>query len=1362
MKGRNLAAGGQGIDQLDRMLPALADGYFNVDEMTFEDLLAASVEFAAELKYIGPNLNVSGDWRSFLAANEIAIMAIIINRDTDQLHKRAEACRAEGVAAQASLLYELLQDWNNWLTDLKRSKSVPARDLCAKLENIVRSTLRKELRKVEQLRDDLQGGALALPASNIRQLADIWGELEASESGSLPRNAKHQKESSPAQVLANAAFEFITATEHLKAICRELLPVSMKTQSHDPAISLFITFLKLYRYAQDNLNSFTARHLDYYYQKILRVQFRKKSLESVVVNLATAASTRELTIEQGRRFSCLKDERLRDVVFEAEEELRVTDAQVRALHTLRFEREPMITPECDMNLITRIHRQQIPLEIVRGEDGAEWDWPLFGDGVSRRHPGDTDNDDWEIGLAVASKVLFLEEGYRKISLALSLRRADKPLSSYLEKLEHATQRTDFRNALYALLWAWIADDEHKDWAAAVSARTMEQIEETAHNIDRRAAVSIRAGNTAASLTVRSCHALLIEAVELLQQAPTPELPFLMRAQQAETALEFRDALGSLVVHHLLENGNVDAVSTGALDDRARELGCEVSLESIKRELAAGSSRLFKNYFGNAFRFQLSVEDGWLAIDRYDVRRSKDNSVGMNLVLSLSADNPPVVACDKAVHGDQWQSDLPIIKMTFNAEASINAYSLLEDFCLERLTVAADVFGARNIVAYNNISQLDPSKPFYPFGPLPSLSSYLAIASPEAAKKQVTDLTIHLQWGDLPSGEDGFDGHYKGYSTKFRNASFSGNVSVLSNGSWQPQSLAQTQNVALFTWRDKKLCEQQSIRVEAADYLRPIDMDAEYDELDLGLKTRNGFIKLALATPDSGFGHHEYPVQLSGTLESNAKKRVKKKSKLPNAPYTPLLNRISIDYSASSTLSMNRQSKAHKEKHPEKVFRLHPFGAEKIYPSLHGGAVSLLKPFDRDGNLLIGLSAQDIGGLITIYFSLSDDSQRSKASVSNDFHWSYLGKSGWTPLSSNRIVNDGTKGFLCSGIITFDLPADMCKQHSDMPEALYWLKVGSNVASSNFCSLRRAKTHALKLRRCADDGAHFDPLSAAVSKIKWQAVKSIPGLLPIEQIDNFRNVDQDETRTELLTRVSERIRHRARAVNPWDYERLILEEFPIVGKVMCLPNRSIDTLDPVPGNLLLIVTPRVVNPADAVGKLPRLSAVHLNDIRNLVAQFCPAAATIEVSNPVFEWVQVRCTAIFDQHAKEGMYIDQLDDDISRFLNPWDSTGYGLQFSRPVKREDLYSYIYNLDYIRYLTDFSMLHISRSSSGFYQLGDTVHQEITGTDSDVTPHYPWSLLVPLRKHYIEVSNTVEPITPDVTGIRELEIGSTFIIGGL
>ena len=57
-----------GVDQQNRLFSALREGYFNVDEMSFEDLVELSVDFASNLSFYNKELRKVGDWRSFLTS----------------------------------------------------------------------------------------------------------------------------------------------------------------------------------------------------------------------------------------------------------------------------------------------------------------------------------------------------------------------------------------------------------------------------------------------------------------------------------------------------------------------------------------------------------------------------------------------------------------------------------------------------------------------------------------------------------------------------------------------------------------------------------------------------------------------------------------------------------------------------------------------------------------------------------------------------------------------------------------------------------------------------------------------------------------------------------------------------------------------------------------------------------------------------------------------------------------------------------------------------------------------------------------------------------------------------------------------
>tara|TARA_B100001250_G_scaffold71778_1_gene58088 strand:+ start:2393 stop:6508 length:4116 start_codon:yes stop_codon:yes gene_type:complete len=1362
----NKAVNTDGIDRKDRLLPALQEGYFNVDEMSFEDLVEISVDFASHLTYYNKDLKAVGNWSSFLASNEIVIMALIINKDFEKLGNEFRNHLKDSEALSLKTIFKLIVEVNAWLEDLRRSNSVPAQELTAAFERIILNGLLENLHNLGMITTSSHEAREDYPFIDFRKLDKVWGIFVEDETAIFPKSTINLSDETlnRQSIVMNAGFGFLNAIEHLKTFCKELLPYSLKTQNHDPAVGLYISFISLYKHAQDNINGFTQRHLDFYYRDILKTQYQHKNPESVILNFEISSQAKPLTIGKGAKFTCMKDEESKDVIFEAPGCIKVTDAKIEEIHTLRYQREDMITPACDMNFITRIYKQSISGLSEEATDLEQEGLPIFGHGGQAKKQ--SLNNEIETGLAIASKDLFLEEGERRIEIDLLLTRLIRPIPYHIQNLGSAASSTEFKEILCELMISWLNEGERYNWNDELFSDDFKELEEIALGLDLQSlSITEEDIDDDNKLRLSSCKSMLAQVTEFLSITSMPNsssLPFYSYILIADSGKKFRKRLGLFMIHALIEKGSVSEIFNGDLDNKAIQLGVENSLETVKRELKLGRDNLFKNYFGNAFNVGLSTEDGWFTLDRFDITERSDNRLGLRVALIVSSDAPAIIGCLPDIHGEGWGTKLPLLKLRINRQASTNPYSLLENFSIENLELTVGVSGLRNIRAYNNISQLDPSKPFYPFGPTPTTNAYLAITSPELVKKNVKKLWINLNWGELPNDEEGFSGHYKGYVSEFKNNSFTAKLNVLSNGSWQPQSMRHSQTAPLFNYQGKKLSESQLIEVQAVDLLKPMGIDAAENELDLGLKTRNGFIKLTLDSPEGAFGHQEYPLRLTEIIEANSKFFVRKKQALPKSPYTPLLNQISFDYIASSEVSMQPKNNNEPSETSDKLYRLHEFGAEKLTPNSTGKPINLFRPVDFDGHLFLGISASELKDLLTLSFSLSDDSERINSGETIELQWTYLSSSGWAELSKNRIVSDETKGFLRSGIIIIDIPEDISNQHKSMPGNLYWLKISTSADSSNFCSLRNVKTHALKLKRSLDDNANFEPSSHLPSEMNWRALATIPGLSKISQIDGFLGNKLENKRSELITRVSERIRHRSRAIVAWDYERLILEKFPIVGKVKCLPNCTQFSLKTLPGNLLIVVTPKISEAFHVYGKAPKLSATHLNDIHEYVSSLSSSFGNIEVINPVSEWVQVRCKAMFQKYARNGKYVEQLNQDIRSYLNPWDKIGYRLIYGQKIKQEDVYSYIYNLEYIKYVTEFSMLHITRDSSGFYRLGDSVRQGETKSEIvNISPLYPWSLIMPISRHNIEVVTEVDPREPDITGIRELEIGSTFIING-
>lgn len=291
----------------------------------------------------------------------------------------------------------------------------------------------------------------------------------------------------------------------------------------------------------------------------------------------------------------------------------------------------------------------------------------------------------------------------------------------------------------------------------------------------------------------------------------------------------------------------------------------------------------------------------------------------------------------------------------------------------------------------------------------------------------------------------------------------------------------------------RLSVKKEITVNVLDYSKPIDASISEEKFQYDLKARNGFIRLSLAGPESAFGHAEYPELLTKILSANA--RLKKPKPAPNPPYTPISNRISLDYKASSTINLSVR-RDEKNVLLEKIIHMHPFGVETVYPAVMDKPCFFMPQYDHEGNLFVGISAKDISGTLTLFFHMSEELGQETSTETSSIDWYYLASNTWKAMPAKRILSDTTNGFLSSGIVTLNIPKDINRDNSVMQGEYFWLRVSAIRDVRSFCSVYSVQAHALKVgRKRSGDTAAYHNLPET---IKWASIGAIPGIGNIKQ------------------------------------------------------------------------------------------------------------------------------------------------------------------------------------------------------------------------------------------------------------------------
>lgn len=1238
-----------GTSQEDRLLPALREGYINVDEMRFEDLLSMASKYAALLNYPDSGNRPAGDWSGFFESDEACILASLlatnlnlIEADYSRFMRESETMLARlrdgSVGMDILPAFKLARKIDSWFVQLGGLSSALAVRAHEKIADVIVTTLRDELHR---LRMFLQQNHASESELSFHEFSDIW------HSGVGPADIQNDSK----QFLKSNFYSFLNAILFLQGYAADILTASLSRSDHDPAIGLYIAFIKLLKKIQGKINGFTQRHLNFYYEDVLKIQRREFVPDSADLVFYPDTDGREVLIKKGTEFKAGLDENKIELIYSADNELLVNDAKVCSLHTLYFDRNTLSSPE-----------NSLP--------AASWD-----DGRPRKY-------------ATSAKL------NRVVGLGENKLAANDGLKA--DPLFGAPQRSKAKH----------------------------------------------------------------------------------RFEEARVGF----AVASNVL--LMKQGQRDITLTFKFEPREREVRLDSFTAELGKVLSTSEPDAFFKAFRNMFNVSLTSELGWLDVGEYlplsHLVEDDCELDSLKIQIQLPDSAGAVVPYAQKIHGEYFDTDLPIVKFAVNPDAYLYPYSLLYELVVKEIVIEVEVKGCTDILIYNQLGELSTNAQFNPFGPLPSLGDYFIVGNYEAARKRLTAFEVDVEWGGLPQEISGFEEFYRAYSMPFSNSVFKASLAVLKDRNWIPSRESEQPKMDLFESesdlennKNKMVGRKRRFIFQGlSKLLRPLENIAE-DQFGYDALAKDGFFKLTLSNPTYAFGHRDYPLVLSKAMIGNAMlKRLGlfklfmkdlPPKPLPNLPYTPLINSISINYKAVSIINLERVVSADEGLPQEKVFHLHPLGQESLSPKAYG-KIHLVPRYEADGNLFIGLSATRLSGLLTLFFHLCEDSLPEAGARAFEFSWHYLAANQWKRFEKSQVISDTTNGFLSSGIVTLDVPSDINRENSILPGNLFWIKVSLNDGLLHtLCSLYGVQTQALKVSWKRQEGNSFTHLAEKLPAGTIKEAKfSITGIREISQImDSFGGVppESDMQRT---IRVSERLRHKNRAITPWDYERLILEQFPEIYKSKCFPCMTGNAEhggQVKPGHLLIVVIPYLKDLASANFQ-PMVNALLLRKIREFVQSLSSPFIKIGIRNPAYEQIQVRCKVKLRQGMGRGFYLNELNQVIVNFLSPWSPLGFASKFGWHIRCEDIQAHIQELEYVESVSGLSLLQIREGDDRQYRLLDTARKDTGGRMvSEVNPSHPWSIAIPARHHLLEIVDESGAWQPTETGIAKLAIGSTFIL---
>ena len=302
-------------------------------------------------------------------------------------------------------------------------------------------------------------------------------------------------------------------------------------------------------------------------------------------------------------------------------------------------------------------------------------------------------------------------------------------------------------------------------------------------------------------------------------------------------------------------------------------------------------------------------------------------------------------------------------------------------------------------------------------------------------------------------------------------------------------------------------------------------------------------------------------------------------------------------------------------------------------------------------------------------------------------WHYLSQNKWICFKPAELEFDGTNGFHNLGIVKFFVPSHATDKNTILSSQYRWIRASVEKQAVRFPKLVKIWTQACTAtwQDQKNTGTHLKkPLPPFTIDSSLNGLPEISSILqPFESFDGR----QKETRNRMFIRTGERLRHKDRAILPWDYERLVLEQFLTIDKVKCLQTRS-PKKGNVPGSVLVVVLPGpdnldVTNPIE-----PKMSVKKLEEIKSFLLERISPFIDLYVVNPVYCRIEVSINVEFKESNDTGASIQKLNEELVLYLSPW---FYSEERERKngnyISESDISEFIQARPYVDFITTLSL---------------------------------------------------------------------------
>jgi len=1338
-----------GTSQEQRLLKALLPGNAKIDDRKIEDILSFATEYSKLINYYNTENKPEGDWSCFYENDPCIQLALLATIDTDSIEavfakleqKIKDDLNNEDCCDEDGNETDPLPGYYDAIINLIYSIALRIQMACKKLPDghllkeeiitIIKNNL--HLAIIDNKQQDALIKLIGFDKASIAPMNDYKVFIQTSKNSFCNCTKAWQLDAEGYDcIYPDNSFDGTILKDLFYIFFIELVKIKQRAKiyfedciadndNHQPHVTLFLTFLYLFQYAIDQLNTLTRSHLLYYYEKVLCLHKLKAIPDKVHVVFELAKNFHTHLIEEGTLLNGGKDDTSKQMVYAMMEEVVVNKAKVEEIKTAYIDETNGVVYAAP-NAATK----DGVAESFNKDEQAHW--KSLG---SNGSPAD------EVGFALASPMFFLKEGLRAGMLSYKLKNTVDNLTEeqYVQLIQQANSFRLFYSSgkewveieniyvilkrillKYPLLQKWYEDN----------------------------------GNLLGRYITTGFEAIKEYYAKLYPEATTTAAAVTKEEKKTSKKKEEQSEIGKLF--QFIEQVDANLITSFLVNESSYN-----KKTAVKKSTKDTAALIEAELQAALLKEVLQVRNDILTIKQAYVNRVDTDRKELDFFFFANTTALPFTPLQTDEKNPGIQSQWPIIKTLVKNNNDANSvlncqYNAIKSLQIKGVDIKVAAYGMKDIVVQNDTAILDNSKEIQPFTAKPYNGSYFYVGSKEVFQKKLDFVGVQMEWAAKPLD---FTTHYANYiTTNINNNSFTTKAELLNGGSYQDVFPNSSQNLFNGNFNGKTIIVLGEIKkpdqtgtagilsngeINTKDFaqlqngfeLRSFGRDPYINDFaDYNVNVNRGFLRLSLQPQD--FLHEEYPRALMKAV-IGVKDPITDASKLVKEPYTPKAKNTSLFYvSTERTLFGANNYNAT----IEQFYHITPFGYHKmeidkqpevfLLPQFSNAAGTLF----TQGNLYIGLKDAEKEQKVNILFQVLDGTGDNRFAAP-DIEWSYLVNNQWIAFKPfeiqdhTRADESSRKSLLKSGIIEFSLPKTISSNTTTiLNEKLLWLRaiahedILTTTDSDAMLGIQRIAALPDLVAIIAQAGIaefedHTNSLTHLAAPLPAKTIaKFIDSRAAIKKLDQpFYSFDGrlPEDDSQFYTRVSERLRHKNRAICIWDYEHLVLQKFPQLHKVKCLNHTGIagNLLSPAilklreitPGFVTVAVIPDLKN-KNAINKLePRVPVGLLDDIKLFLKKrtnlFVASAYTekldyLQVLNPLYEPLKVKTCVRFYEGLDAAYYKYVLNEDLKKFLSPWAyDTNKAINFGSTYHKSAILNFIEERKYVDVILGFEVIH-------------------------------------------------------------------------